>query len=128
IGGGGGGGVGGAHGVGGTTGVSLETAGPATGQSLTEGVHTGGGAHQPQAVPAGAPSAPLSGSSPGQAPMGGMPMGGMGAGGGQGGGDQERTNRAYRIEGEVFDQINEPTGRITGSLLDDEDQPSTRRR
>jgi len=33
-----------------------------------------------------------------------------------------------RIEGEVFDQINEPTGRITGSLLDDEEQSVTRKR
>jgi len=111
--------------------MPFESASPAAGQPLTEGVHTGGGTQQPQHVAAGAPSAPMSGTA-GQSFGGGAmpPMGGMGAGGagGQGGGDQERTNRAYRIEGEVFDQINEPTGRITGSLLDDEDQSVTRKR
>ncbi len=132
-GGGHGGGGGGGHAGGGGAGITapFETATPVSGQpsSLTEGVHTGGGAHQPQPVPAGAPSAPVSGST-GQSFGGGAmpPMGGMGGGGQGGGGDQERSNRAYRIEGEVFDQINEPTGRITGSLLDDEDQPVTRRR
>ncbi|MBE1573653.1 WXG100 family type VII secretion target [Amycolatopsis roodepoortensis] len=128
IGGGGGGGFGG--GGGGAPSMPFETASPATGQSLSEGVHTGGGGtHQPQPVAAGAPSAPM-GSPSGQSFGGGaMPPMGMGAGGAGGqGGDQERTNRAYRIEGEVFDQINEPTGRITGSLLDDEDQSVTRKR
>ncbi|MFD6067763.1 WXG100 family type VII secretion target, partial [Amycolatopsis lurida] len=128
-------GVGGGGGFGGGGGASapsmpFETASPATGQSLSEGVHTGGGGTpQPQPVASGAPSAPM-GSPSGQSFGGGaMPPMGMGAGGGGGqGGDQERTNRAYRIEGEVFDQINEPTGRITGSLLDDEDQSVTRKR
>lgn len=54
-----------------------------------------------------------------------MPMGGMG-GGGQGSGDQERSNRAYRIEGAVFEPMAEPTGRIVGSL-DDEEPPAPRR-
>lgn len=61
----------------------------------------------------------------GQSMGGGMPMGGMG-GGGQGGGDQERSNRAYRIEGAVFEPMAEPTGRIVGSL-DDEEPPAPRR-
>ncbi|MEU3628105.1 hypothetical protein BS329_08440 [Amycolatopsis coloradensis] len=127
---GGGGGIGGGGG-GSAIATPFETATPVTGQSLTEGVHTGGGTHQPQPVASGAPSAPMGGPA-GQSFAGGAmpPMGGMGGGGagGAGGGDQERTNRAYRIEGEVFDQINEPTGRITGSLLDDEEQPVTRKR
>ncbi|HET6290358.1 MAG TPA: WXG100 family type VII secretion target [Amycolatopsis sp.] len=131
-GGGGGGGFGGGASSPGTPSLPFETASPAAGQSLSEGLHTGGGAtHQPQPVASGAPSAPMGG--PASQSFGGgamPPMGGMGAGGagGQGGGDQERSNRAYRIEGEVFDQINEPTGRITGSLLDDEDQSVTRKR
>ncbi|WP_026360229.1 WXG100 family type VII secretion target [Amycolatopsis nigrescens] len=101
--------------------------------SLADGAHSGTGAHQPQpASSAFAPAATTAGGAPGQ-PVGGgamPPMGGMGGGGGgaNGGGDQERTNRAYRIEGEVFDQVNAPTGRITGSLLDDEELPVTRKR
>ncbi|MFE6610385.1 WXG100 family type VII secretion target [Amycolatopsis sp. NPDC057786] len=129
-GGGGGGGFGGGGGGASAPSMPFETASPATGQSLSEGVHTGGGGTpQPQPVASGAPSAPM-GSTSGQSFGGGaMPPMGMGAGGAGGqGGDQERTNRAYRIEGEVFDQINEPTGRITGSLLDDEDQSVTRKR
>ncbi|WP_410651246.1 WXG100 family type VII secretion target [Amycolatopsis sp. cmx-4-54] len=124
----GGGGFGGGGGASAPS-VPFETASPVTGQSLSEGVHTGGGTHQPQPVASGAPSAPMGGPSGQSFGGGAMPPMGMGAGGGGGqGGDQERTNRAYRIEGEVFDQINEPTGRITGSLLDDEDQSVTRRR
>lgn len=129
-GGGGGGGFGGGGGGASAPSIPFETASPATGQSLSEGVHTGGGGTpQPQPVASGAPSAAM-GSPSGQSFGGGaMPPMGMGAGGAGGqGGDQERTNRAYRIEGEVFDQINEPTGRITGSLLDDEDQSVTRKR
>nr|WP_281400892.1 WXG100 family type VII secretion target [Amycolatopsis umgeniensis] len=128
-----GGGGGGGHAGGGGAGITapFESATPVSGQpsSLTEGVHTGGGAHQPQPLASAAPAAPMGGPA-GQSFGGGAmpPMGGMGGGGQGGGGDQERSNRAYRIEGEVFDQINEPTGRITGSLLDDEDQPVTRRR
>ncbi|WP_340688143.1 WXG100 family type VII secretion target [Amycolatopsis coloradensis] len=110
--------------------MPFETASPATGQSLSEGLHTGGGGtQQPQPVASGAPPAPMGGPSGQSFGGGAMPPMGMGAGGGGGqGGDQERTNRAYRIEGEVFDQINEPTGRISGSLLDDEDQSVTRKR
>ncbi|MFI5585698.1 WXG100 family type VII secretion target [Amycolatopsis sp. NPDC051758] len=96
--------------------------------SLSEGVHSGVGAHQQQPVTAGfAPSAAGAPGATGQSMGGGMaPMGGMG-GGGAGGGDQERTNRAYRIEGAVFEPMAEPTGRIMGSL-DDEEPPVIRRR
>jgi hypothetical protein len=131
-GGGAGGGGGGVGGGGGGIGVAtpFETATPAAGQPLTEGVHTGGGTQQPHHV--ASPAAPAATGGPAGQSFGGgamPPMGGMGGGGaGGGGGDQERTNRAYRIEGEVFDQLNEPTGRITGSLLDDEDQPAARKR
>ncbi|KZB81005.1 WXG100 family type VII secretion target [Amycolatopsis regifaucium] len=126
-----GGGGGGLGGVGGSAvATPFETGTPAAGQPLTEGVHTGGGTQQPHHV--ASTTAPAAVGGPSGQPFGGgamPPMGGMGGGGaGGGGGDQERTNRAYRIEGEVFDQINEPTGRITGSLLDDEDQPAARKR
>jgi hypothetical protein len=129
-----GGGGGGGHelsaaGLGAGAGVGV-AAGGGLGEapSLSEGIHSGVGANQQQPVTAGfAPSAAGAPGASGQSMGGGMaPMGGMG-GGGAGGGDQERTNRAYRIEGAVFEPMAEPTGRIMGSL-DDEEPPVIRRR
>jgi hypothetical protein len=127
-----GGGGGGAHALS-SAGLDAAGAGAVTGgslgetPSLSEGVHSGVGAGQSQpAAPAFAPMASVGANGQaGQSMGGGMPMGGMG-GGGQGGGDQERSNRAYRIEGAVFEPMAEPTGRIVGSL-DDEEPPAPRR-
>jgi len=124
-----GGGGGGAHAL---STAGLDAGGGVTGSlgetpSLSEGVHSGVGATQQPAAAGFAPAAAAVGANgqAGQSMGGGMPMGGMG-GGGQGGGDQERSNRAYRIEGAVFEPMAEPTGRIVGSL-DDEEPPAPRR-
>ncbi|NKQ58996.1 hypothetical protein HFP15_39760 [Amycolatopsis sp. K13G38] len=93
------------------------------------GVQSGAGAAA-AAVPAAAPQAaalPDAGSSPaGMSGMGMAGMGGMGAG--QGGGEnQERTSRAYRIDGGIFDAGEKPGPRIIGSLDDDGDRPVKKR-
>lgn len=126
---------GGGHGAAVPAGFDGATSGPSgLGEAPGGGVSTGAEAQRLQAaVPAEfAPSATTAGAPTGQQMGGGMSpmMGGMGAGGagGAGGGDQERSNPAYRIDGGVFEPLAELTGRITGSLDDDDEvQPAAGR-
>ncbi|RZQ62169.1 WXG100 family type VII secretion target [Amycolatopsis suaedae] len=112
-------------------GVEGASAAPSSEPSLLGGTQTTSGVQpaQPAAAPFAQPTQmtgttgqPMGGA---MAPMGAM--GGMGAGN-QNSGDQERGNRAYQIEAQLFETASAPGARITGSLLDDEDVPLNRGR
>jgi hypothetical protein len=100
--------------------------------SLGTGAQTGSALHQPAALgvqPADAMASQQNVSSGGLGSTSGMSgmMGGMGGGAGGGGGeDQERSSRAYRIDGGIFNSGGSG-GRISGSLDDEGDRSVTQR-
>ncbi|EIE97459.1 hypothetical protein [Saccharomonospora glauca] len=85
------------------------------------GLASAPGGEAPTGVPQGNAASASSASGGGMGMMGGMGAMGGGAGGGQGD-DQERTSRAYRIDGNIFELPFE-SSRISGSLEGAPDVP-----
>ncbi|GHF42013.1 uncharacterized protein YukE [Amycolatopsis bartoniae] len=112
---------------GGGGGTTPDLVGVGESARLATGVQVGAAVPTADAPPGAQSAVPVT--PPVQQPAGLAGLGGLGAmGGGHGGGgeDQQRSSRAYRIDGGIFDAGEKPGPRIIGSL-DDDEKPAKRR-